>query len=154
MAADPDVVLTAMGDVFVDRLEESYISLMEVDSKKVRVDKANKFVGFDAYRKVIESGVDVVILTTPPFFRPDHLIAAIEAGKHVFCEKPVAVDAPGIRKVIAAAKKAADKKLSLVSGFTFRYDLPKRAFFERILKWRNWRNQNCILHPQRWLPVV
>ncbi|MBL0110482.1 MAG: Gfo/Idh/MocA family oxidoreductase [Saprospiraceae bacterium] len=133
MAADPDVVLTAMGDAFGDRLEESYKSLMEVDPKKVQVDKAHKFVGFDAYKKVIDSGVDVVILTTPPLFRPDHLIAAIEAGKHVFCEKPVAVDAPGVRKVIAAAKKAADKKLSLVSGFTFRYDFPKRAFFERVL---------------------
>jgi len=133
MAADPDVVLTAMGDVFEDRLEGAYKSLVEVDPKKVQVDKANKFVGFDAYKKVIESGVDVVILTTPPFFRPDHLIAAIDAGKHVFCEKPVAVDAPGIRKVLAAAKKASDKKLSLVSGFTYRYDLPKRAFFERVL---------------------
>ncbi len=134
LAADPDVVLTAMGDVFLDRLEESYKSLVEVDGKKVKVDPAHKFVGFDAYKKVIDSGVDVVILTTPPSFRPDHLIAAIDAGKHVFCEKPVAVDAPGVRKVLAAARKAADKKLSLVSGFTFRYDYPKRAFFERILQ--------------------
>ena len=133
LAADPDVILTSMGDVFSDRLEESYKEIMEVEPKKVKVDKSNKFVGFDAYKKVIESGVDVVILTTPPSFRPDHLIAAINAGKHVFCEKPVAVDAPGVRKVIEAAKKAKDKKLSLVSGFTFRYDSPKRAFFEKVL---------------------
>jgi len=133
IAADPDVVLTAMGDAFQDRLDESYKALVEIDPNKVKVDKSNKFVGFDAYKKVIDSGVDVVILTTPPYFRPDHLMAALDAGKHVFCEKPVAVDVPGIRKVIEAAKKAADKKLSLVSGFTFRYDLPKRAFFERIL---------------------
>ena len=133
LAADPDAILTAMGDVFPDRLEESYDALVKVDPKKVKVDKANKFVGFDAYKKVIESGVDVVLLATPPFFRPDHLIAAIDAGKHVFCEKPVAIDAPGVRKVLAAAKKAGDKKLSLVSGFTFRYDLPKRAFFEKVL---------------------
>jgi len=133
LAADPDVILTAMGDAFQDRLDESYKALVEIDPNKIKVDKANKFVGFDAYKKVIESGVDVVILTTPPYFRPDHLTAALDAGKHVFCEKPVAVDVPGIRKVIEAAKKAADKKLSLVSGFTFRYDLPKRAFFERIL---------------------
>jgi len=133
IAADPDVVLTAMGDAFQDRLDESYKALVEIDPNKVKVDKSNKYVGFDAYKKVIDSGVDVVILTTPPYFRPDHLIAALDAGKHVFCEKPVAVDVPGIRKVIEAAKKAADKKLSLVSGFTFRYDLPKRAFFERIL---------------------
>ncbi len=133
LAADPDVILTAMGDVFPDRLEESYKALLETDPKKVQVDKAHKFIGFDAYRKVIDSGVDVVLLTTPPSFRPDHLIAAIDAGKHVFCEKPVAVDAPGVRKVMAAAKKARDKKLSLVSGFTFRYDLPKRALFEKVL---------------------
>ncbi len=133
LQADPDVVLTAMGDVFQDRLDESYQELIKEVKDKVKVDKQNKFVGFDAYLKVIQSGVDVVLLTTPPAFRPDHLIAAIDAGKHVFCEKPVAVDAPGVRKVLAAAKKAQEKKLSLVSGFCFRYDLANRAFFKRIL---------------------
>ncbi|WP_276372849.1 Gfo/Idh/MocA family oxidoreductase [Chryseolinea sp. H1M3-3] len=133
LQADGDVLLTAMGDVFADRLEESHAALLEEVPAKMKVDKANKFVGFDAYRKVIESGVDVVLLATPPAFRPDHLIAAIEAGKHVFCEKPVAVDAPGVRKVLDAAKKAKAKKLSLVSGFTFRYDYSKRALFDKIL---------------------
>jgi predicted dehydrogenase len=106
---------------------------MEEQPDKVKVDKAHKFIGFDAYRKVIDSGVDVVILTTPPAFRPEHLMAAVNAGKHVFCEKPVAVDAPGVRRVIEAAKKARAKNLSLVSGFTFRYDMPKRALFEKVL---------------------
>lgn len=133
LQADPDVVLTAMGDVFSDRLETAYTALMEEVGPRVKVDKAKKFVGFDAYRKVIDSGVDVVILATPPAFRPDHLTAAIDAGKHVFCEKPMAVDAPGVRKVLEAAKKAKEKKLSLVSGFTFRYDNSKRALFERVL---------------------
>src|SRR5690606_34506548 len=119
LAADPDVVLTAMGDVFADHLESSYKAIVEEQGAKVKVDKANKFVGFDAYQKVIDSGVDVVILTTPPAFRPQHLTAAIDAGKHVFCEKPVAVDAPGVRQVLEAAKKAKAKNLSLVSGFTF-----------------------------------
>jgi myo-inositol 2-dehydrogenase / D-chiro-inositol 1-dehydrogenase len=132
--ADPNVVLTAMGDAFADRLEESYKAIMEEVPQKVKVNKASKFVGFDAYRKVIDSGVDVVLLATPPAFRPHHLMAAIDAGKHVFCEKPVAVDPPGIRKVLEAAKKAKDKKLSLVSGFTFRYDNSKRALFERVLR--------------------
>ena len=131
--ADPDVVLTAMGDAFIDRLDESYNALVELHPKKVQVEKTHKFIGFDAYQKVIASGVDVVLLATPPAFRPDHMIAAIEAGKHVFCEKPVAVDAPGIRKVLEAAKKAKEKKLSVVSGFCFRYDSPKRALFEKIL---------------------
>ncbi len=133
LQADPDVVLTAMGDVFEDRLNEAYNEIIKVANDKVKVNDQNKFVGFDAYLKVIESGVDVVLLATPPVFRPDHLMAAINAGKHVFCEKPVAVDAPGVRKVLMAAKKAQEKKLSLVSGFCFRYDLPNRAIFGKIL---------------------
>ena len=134
LQADRNVVLTAMADVFPDRLDESYKELVAQFPGKVKVDKANMFVGFDAYRKVIESGVDVVLLATPPAFRPDHMMAAIEAGKHVFCEKPVAVDAPGVRKVLAAAKKGKEKRLSVVSGFCFRYDFPKRALFEKVLK--------------------
>ena len=133
LQADPDVVLTAMGDVFEDRLNEAYHEIVKVANDKVKVNNQNKFVGFDAYLKVIGSGVDVVLLATPPVFRPDHLMAAINAGKHVFCEKPVAVDAPGVRKVLLAAKKAQEKKLSLVSGFCFRYDLPNRAIFGKIL---------------------
>ena len=133
LQADPDAVLTAMGDVFEDRLNESYQELIKEANDKVKVNNQNKFVGFDAYIKVIQSGVDVVLLATPPAFRPDHLIAAIDAGKHVFCEKPVAVDAPGVRKVLTAAKKAQEKRLSLVSGFCLRYDLANRAIFGKIL---------------------
>jgi len=132
LQADANVLLTAMGDVFEDRLEESHKALMEEVPTKLKVEKATKFIGFDAYQKVIDSGVDVVLLATPPGFRPQHLMAAINAGKHVFCEKPVAVDAPGVRKVLEAAKKAKEKKLSLVSGFTFRYDYSKRALFDKI----------------------
>ena len=133
LQADPDAVLTAMGDVFEDRLNESYQELIKEAKDKVKVSNQNKFVGFDAYLKVIQSGVDVVLLTTPPAFRPDHLTAAVDAGKHVFCEKPVAVDAPGVRKVLAAAKKAQEKKLSLVSGFCLRYDSGNRSIFGKIL---------------------
>jgi predicted dehydrogenase len=133
LQADPDVVLTAMGDVFEDRLNSSYQEVIKVAPTKVKVNNQNKFVGFDAYLKVIQSGVDVVLLATPPGFRPDHLMAAVNAGKHVFCEKPVAVDAPGVRKVLMAAKKAKEKNLSVVSGFCFRYDASNRATFGRIL---------------------
>lgn len=133
LTADPNVILTAMGDVFQDRLDGAYDALLKMHPDKVKVTKDNKFIGFDAYKRVIESGVDVVLLTTPPGFRPDHLAAAVEAGKHIFCEKPVAVDAPGVRKVLAAAKVAKDKGLSLVSGFTFRFDLPKRELFGKVL---------------------
>jgi len=133
LQADPDVIITALADVFEDRLDGAYAALVEIGGDRVKVDKKNKFIGFDAYQKLIDSGVDVVLLTTPPAFRPDHLTAAINANKHVFCEKPVAVDVPGIRKVLDAAKKAREKNLSLVSGFCFRYDLPSRATFGRIL---------------------
>lgn len=132
LAAGNDVVLTAMGDAFSDRLDETYKALVEMFPDRVKVDKEKKFVGFDAYKKVIESDVDVVLLATPPAFRPDHFVASVNAGKHTFCEKPVAIDAPGVRKVLEAAKKAKEKKLSVVSGFCFRYDFPKRALFQRI----------------------
>jgi myo-inositol 2-dehydrogenase / D-chiro-inositol 1-dehydrogenase len=133
LKADLDVELTAMADVFSDRLEESYQALIKAFPKKLKINKGNKFVGFDAYKKVIESDVDVVLLATPPSFRPDHLMAAVDAGKHVFCEKPVAVDAPGVRKVLEAAKKAKQKNLSILSGFCFRYDLANRATFGKVL---------------------
>ena len=134
LQADPDVVLTAMGDVFEDRLNASYNELLKMGKDKVKVNNKNKFVGFDAYLKVIQSGVDVVLLATPPAFRPDHLMAAVNAGKHVFSEKPVAVDAPGVRKVLEAAKKAKEKNLSVVSGFCYRYDLSNRTTIDKILK--------------------
>jgi len=132
LKADPDAVLTCMADIFPDYLEESYNNLMMVNPNQVKVDKAHQFIGFDAYKKVMESDVDVVILTTPPAFRPLHFAEAVISGKHVFCEKPVAVDAPGVRAVLEAAKTAKDKGLSVVSGFTYRYDFPKRALFEKI----------------------
>ena len=86
LKADTDAVLTCMGDIFSDYLDESYQALFEANPNQVKVGKENRFVGFDAYKKVIESDVDVVILTTPPAFRPGHFKAAIEAGKHFFFE--------------------------------------------------------------------
>ena len=133
ISADPDVQLTAMADIFPDRLNKSHEAIKEIHPDKVSVDEEHRFIGFDAYKKLIESDVDVVLLATPPAFRPDHLTAAIEGGKHVFAEKPMAVDAPGVRKVLAAAKKAKEKGLSLTSGYCLRYDNEKRAFFKRLL---------------------
>jgi len=133
MTADSNVVLTVMADIFEDRLTESYNNLMKESPSKMKVDEGNKFIGFDSYKKVLESDVDVVLLTTPPCFRPGHLRAAIQAGKHVFCEKPVAVDAPGIRSVIESANMAKAKNLALMSGFCWRHDDPKNATFSRLL---------------------
>ena len=98
----------------------------------MKVEKTKMFVGLDAYQKLIDSGVDVVLLATPPGFRPQHLRAAIEANKHVFCEKPVAVDAPGVRHVLETAKMAKEKNLSLVAGFCWRYSNYIQAAFDQI----------------------
>ncbi|PHN06084.1 Gfo/Idh/MocA family protein [Flavilitoribacter nigricans] len=131
--ADDNVVLTAMADLFQDRLDSSYKNLMNENPDKIKVEEDMKFVGFDSYKKVLASDVDVVLLATPPNFRPGHLAAAIEAGKHIFCEKPVAVDAPGVRSVIESAKKAKEKGLALMSGFCWRHDVPKIDTYNRIL---------------------
>ena len=132
LKADPNVVLHALADIFPERFEQCLQGLRKVHGDKVKVDEGHQFIGFDAYQKLIDSGVDVVLLATPPHFRPLHLEAAIKAGKHIFCEKPVAVDAPGIRKVLELAKLAKEKNLSLVSGFCWRFDEPKRAVFGKI----------------------
>src|SRR2546423_15366926 len=97
--ADKNVALTAIGDAFQDQIDRALPTLKASNGEKVKVTGDTQFVGFDAYQKVIDSGVDVVILTTPPGFRPIHLKAAVAAGKHIFCEKPVAVDGPGVRSV-------------------------------------------------------
>jgi len=133
LQADDNVVLTAMADTFEDRLSKSLANLKKERGDQIQVTAEKQFVGFDGYKKVIESDIDVAILTTPPCFRPAMLEAAVKAGKHVFCEKPMAVDAQGIRRVIAAAQVAKEKKISLVSGFCWRYHTPKREIFQRIL---------------------
>ena len=117
MGADDNVALTAIGDLFEDRIKLRSRILKARGRDKFQVTPETTFTGFDAYKKVIDSGVDVVILTTPPFFRPQHLAYAIEKGVHCFFEKPVAVDAPGVRKVIELAKKAKEKNLNFMSGF-------------------------------------
>jgi myo-inositol 2-dehydrogenase / D-chiro-inositol 1-dehydrogenase len=132
LGADANVQLTAVGDAFEDALQRGLKSLQKANPDKVKVPAENQFVGLDAYQKVINSGVDVVLLATPPGFRPQHLKAAVEAGKHVFCEKPVAVDAPGVRTVLAAAAEAKKKNLAIVSGFCWRAHLPKRATFGQL----------------------
>lgn len=128
--ADKNVVLTAVGDVFEKQIDGALQSLQKEVGDKLKVE--NKFVGLDAYQKVIDSGVDFVVLATPPGFRPMHLKAAVAAGKHVFCEKPVATDAAGVRMALAAAEEAKKKNLALGSGFCWRANLAERALFERV----------------------
>ncbi len=134
LRADPNVKLVAMGDAFSDRLEGS-LSQLRSDgdiADKIDVKPDRRFVGFDAYKQVLASGVDVVLLATPPHFRPIHLKAAVEARKHVFCEKPVAVDVPGARAVLEACRKAKVENLAIVSGLCWRYHHGKRETMKRV----------------------
>lgn len=112
------VKLVAMGDAFQDRLDGTLQALQKEDGLPERIDvpKERQFVGFDAYEKVLAAGIDLVILTTPPGFRPIHFAAAVNAGKHIFMEKPVAVDGPGVRAVLEAAKEAKRKGLAVGVG--------------------------------------
>ena len=134
LKADPGVRLTALADVFADRLDSSLATLKKMAAVANRIDvtPATSFVGLDAYQKVIDSGVDVVLLASTPAFRPEHFRATVAAGKHVFCEKPVAVDGPGIRSVLASAAEAQRKNLSVMSGFCWRYDPRMRATVAQI----------------------
>jgi myo-inositol 2-dehydrogenase/D-chiro-inositol 1-dehydrogenase len=115
------VKLVAMADAFRDRLDSSYRNLKESHSDRVDVDEDHKFVGFDAYQKAINAGVDMVILATPPGFRPIHFEGAVQAGKNIFMEKPVATDAPGVRRVLAAAEEAKKKDLKVGVGLQRRH---------------------------------
>ena len=133
LQADENVKLVAMGDAFENRLQSSLKSLSKIEmANKIDVPADRQFVGLDAYEKVIASEVDVVLLTTPPHFRPMHLKAAIDAGKHVFAEKPVAVDAPGVRSVLETCAEAKRKNLSVVSGLCLRYDKGFRETVRRL----------------------
>ncbi|WP_379088633.1 Gfo/Idh/MocA family protein [Pedobacter sp. UC225_65] len=123
--------LVAMADAFQDRLESSYKILADKFKEKVDVPKDRQFVGFDAYQKAIALA-DVVLLVTPPGFRPMHFEEAVKQGKHVFMEKPVAVDSPGIRKVLAAAELAKQKKLNVVVGLQRRYQTNYRETLKRM----------------------
>ena len=122
LRADKDVELVAVADAFKDRIESSLKSIYEeLDGEiEVKVKEKNRFVGFNSYQKAIDKA-DVVILTTPPGFRPLHFKYAIDNDKHVFMEKPVATDAAGVRQVLNSAKIATKKKLNVVVGLQRRY---------------------------------
>jgi myo-inositol 2-dehydrogenase/D-chiro-inositol 1-dehydrogenase len=134
LKADQDVELSAMGDLFDDQVQSSLTNLRKEIPDKIKVTPERCFLGFDAYQKVIDSGVDVVLLCTPPGFRPRHLRAAVDAGKHSFVEITPAIDAPGVRSVLESAQLATQKNLAIVSGYCWRYDFALRAVREQIEK--------------------
>ena len=128
-AAD-GIRLTALGDVFPDRLEG--LRKMAAEKLGQEIPYENCFIGFDAYQKVIDSGVDMIIDTTPPVFRPDHFKYAVQKGVHSFLEKPVAVDAKGYRTMMAAAKQAQAKGLCVVCGTQRHHQRPYVEAFRKI----------------------
>ena len=129
-----NVELVAMGDAFENRLNNSLKTCKREHQDKVQVPQERQFVGFDAYKDVLASDIDLVILATPPGFRPLHFEKAIEAGKHVFMEKPVGVDAPGIRRVLRAGELAEKKGLAVTVGLQRRHE---RAYRETIAEIQN-----------------
>jgi len=131
LASAPGVRLVAMGDLFPDRLADSLENLKKLGDKAA-VPKEQQFTGWDAYQKVLASDVNYVILATPPGFRPMHLQAAIEAGKNVFTEKPVAVDATGYNAVVAAAEVAKQKGLAIAAGTQRRHHAAYREAMKRL----------------------
>lgn len=133
LKADPQSRLVALADAFPEQIDGSLSSLKAQKDveERVVVDGDHRFTGLDAYKKVIDL-CDVIVLATPPGFRPVHLRYAVEQGKHVFTEKPMATDAPGVRSVMETVKMAAEKKLALVAGFCWRYDYARRELFQRI----------------------
>jgi predicted dehydrogenase len=136
LRADPDVKLVAMGDVFQDRLDFCYKSINEElkadAAKKIDVPASHRFVGLDCFDKVLACDIDAILITGYPAFRPEQIKKAVAAGKHIFAEKPLAVDATGIRTVKAAAAEARAKGLNLLVGFCWRYNPGMREAFKHV----------------------
>ena len=131
--ADDNVELISMADAFRDRIDSSLKGIQDHfgDTKKIKVKEKNIFIGFDSYKKAIDL-CDVVILTTPPGFRPLHFEYAVNNGKHVFMEKPVATDATGVRRVLESAKKAKENKLNVVVGLQRHYQNKYLNLYDKV----------------------
>lgn len=135
MAADDNVELYSMGDLYIEEAEKKLEMVRKSSISQGKLsDSLNSriFGGIDSYKKVIDSGVDVILLTTPPAFRPTHFKAAVDAGIHAFVEKPCATDIAGVKDFLATAEIAKEKGLSVLCGFCYRYSQQGRALFDRI----------------------
>ncbi len=130
LSAGPNLQVVALADTFKDRVDNCRERILKEKGQEVPAE--NCFVGFDAYQKVIDAGVDIVILATPPFFRPEHLAAAVQAKKHIFSEKPVCVDPVGARSVMATAKKAEGMEISIVTGTQRRHQRDYVANWQQV----------------------
>ncbi|MEZ7956700.1 MAG: Gfo/Idh/MocA family oxidoreductase [Rubritalea sp.] len=132
MSADPDTILWSVGDIFEARMKK-IAGINKKFSGRIDTDGGKReFVGFDAFQKVIDSGADIILLTTTPAFRPLHFAAAVAAGKHVFIEKPFALDIPGLKSVVDSAKKAKSNGQSVLTGLVWRYSTHLMEMHKRI----------------------
>ncbi|MBM4100152.1 MAG: Gfo/Idh/MocA family oxidoreductase [Planctomycetes bacterium] len=129
LKAGPKVRIVALGDVFEERVRGVAAGLARAQPDRGTVPDSRQFHGFDAYRKVLATDCDIVVLATAPGFRPAHYAAAIDAGKHVFFEKPVAVDPSGVRTVLEASARAAERRLCVVTGTQRRHE---RCYLEAM----------------------
>ena len=130
LAAGANLQITALADVFPDRV--TFARQLLNDQRGQQIAESRCFTGFDAYKKLLDSGVDVVLHATPPHFRPMHMAAIVDARKHMFLEKPMSVDVPGARAVMASAEKAASLGLSVMTGTQLRRDLARMAVYDRV----------------------
>jgi myo-inositol 2-dehydrogenase / D-chiro-inositol 1-dehydrogenase len=160
LSTQGNVKLIVMADLYKERLDSSYQTLMKQGNIATRIDvpEDRKFVGFDAYQKAIDAGPDLVILSTPPGFRPIHFEAAVKANKHVFMEKPVATDAPGVRRVLAAAEESKRKGLAVGVGLQRRH---QNVYLETIKRLQDgaigdimttrvyWNGSTPWVHPRK-----
>jgi predicted dehydrogenase len=128
--AGPNLKIVALGDVLEDRITSCREELKKTKNAEVADEMC--FAGFDAFQKVLNAGIDIVILATPPYFRPEHFAAAVDARKHVFMEKPVCVDPVGARSVIATARKAEGLQLSVVTGTQRRHQRDYVATYKNV----------------------
>lgn len=145
LVGDPNCKLVALCDIFPDRIESGLKAIVQTAEdeekrrkrddivKRIDVKEEMKFSGFDGYKQLIDSGVDVVLLCSTPGFRPIHLAYAVEKKKDVFMEKPHATDVAGLKSVLESVKRQKENGKSLVSGFTYRYHAPKRETMKRVL---------------------
>jgi len=153
-----NVDLVAMGDMHEDRLEGSLLKIREGAAKlnqpgRVKVEPDHRFMGPDAYKKVLATDIDIVLLAAPPGYRPLHFEAAIQAGKHLFAEKPFAVDAVGCRRVMAACEEATRKRLTIMTGAQRRY---QQEYVETVDKIRSGAIGDILATEAHWegTPVI
>ncbi len=137
MRGTDNIDIVVMGDIFEDKLEGSLKNIKNQPdaatfADRIKVDAEHRFVGFDAFRKVLATDIDIVMLATPPGYRPEHFEAAVNAKKHVFCEKPFGVDPVGVKRFMAAAKKSEELKLTVMSGAQRRNEKNYQETVKRI----------------------